>query len=119
MAIKLLGKTAPRLWTPPLRTLTRRTSLGYDLADFAAAIGVPFLPYQRWLAIHALELNRDGTPRFRQVLTVVGRQCGKTEISLILTLLYGYVRPPGSISASQEYGGDRGRHAGPGLRDLP
>ena len=83
---KLVGKTAPRLWTPPLRTLTRRTTLGYDAADFAAVIGVPLLPWQRWLLIHALELNRDGTLRFREVLTLVGRQCGKTTVSLVLAL---------------------------------
>ena len=26
MAAKLTGRTQPRLWTPPLRTLTRRTT---------------------------------------------------------------------------------------------
>ena len=86
MAARLMGRTQPRLWTPPLRTLTRRTSLGYDVAEFAAVIGVPLLPWQRWLLIHALELNRDGTPRFREVLTLVGRQCGKTTVSLVLAL---------------------------------
>lgn len=85
-ARKLVGRTTPRLWTPPLRTLTRRTTLGYDVAEFAAAIGVPLLPWQRWLLIHALELNRDGTPRFREVLTLVGRQCGKTTVTLVLAL---------------------------------
>ena len=46
-ARKLTGKTEPRLWTPPQRTLTRRTSLGYEVADFASLIGEPLLPWQR------------------------------------------------------------------------
>jgi len=86
VAGKLYGKTQPRLWTPPLRTLTRRTTLGYDVAEFAAVIGIPLLPWQRWLLIHALELNRDGSLRFREVLTLVGRQCGKTTVSTVLAL---------------------------------
>lgn len=85
-ARKLTGRTQPRLWTPPQRTLTRRTSLGYDMAAFADAIGVPLLPWQRWLLIHAMELNRDGSLRFREVLTLVGRQCGKTTVSLVVAL---------------------------------
>ena len=30
-----LGKTEPRVWTPPLRPLTRETTLGYDGVEFA------------------------------------------------------------------------------------
>jgi hypothetical protein len=91
VAAKLTGKTQPRLWTPPLRTLTRRTSLGYAAAEFAEAIGEPFLPWQKYLAIHALELNRDGTPRFRVVLALVGRQNGKTRAASVITLFRMYV----------------------------
>jgi hypothetical protein len=86
----LKGRTQPRLWTPPLRTLNRRTSLGYDLGDFAEAIGEPLLPWQKWLAVHALELNRDGSPRFKTVLILVARQSGKTSLvrTAILHRLY-------------------------------
>ena len=91
VAAKLTGKTQPRLWTPPQRTLTRRTSLGYDAAEFADAIGQPLLPWQRWLAVHGLELNRDGTPRFRVVLVLVGRQNGKTRAASVITLFKMYV----------------------------
>jgi hypothetical protein len=75
---KLLGRTQPRLWTPPLRPLSRRTSRGYEAADFAEIIGEPFLPWQRWLAIHAMELQPDGTYRFRVVIVLVARQNGKS-----------------------------------------
>ena len=82
----------PRLWTPPLRTLTRRTSLGYEVAEFAEAIGWPLLPWQRYAAIHALELNRDGSLRFRVVLIIVGRQSGKSELARIILLYFMFVR---------------------------
>lgn len=90
-ARKLLGRTQPRLWTPPLRTLNRRTSLGYDVAEFADVIGEPLLPWQRWLAIHALELNPDGAPRFRVVLVMCGRQSGKSSVKRTISLFRLYV----------------------------
>jgi hypothetical protein len=88
---KLLGRTEPRLWTPPLRTLNRRTSHGYAIADFADAIGEPLLPWQRWLVIHAMELNPDGTYRFRVVLVLVSRQNGKSSVKRVVSLWRLYV----------------------------
>lgn len=78
MAAKLLGRTQPRLWTPPLRPLNRRTSDGYAVCDFADAIGEPFLPWQRWLYTHAMELLPDGSYRFRVIIVLVARQNGKS-----------------------------------------
>ena len=40
-------------------------------------------PWQRWLLIHALELNPDRTFRFRTVIVEVARQNGKTTILLV------------------------------------
>lgn len=81
-----LGQTEPRLSTPPLRTLTRETSRGFEFAEFCDAFGLPLLPWQKWLAIHALELNPDGTYRFRVVLCLVGRQNGKTTVKRRITM---------------------------------
>ena len=88
---KLIGKTTPRLWTPPLRKLTRATSHGYAIADFADAIGEPLLPWQRWLVIHAMELNPDGSYRFRVVVVLVGRQNGKSSAKRVVSLWRLYV----------------------------
>jgi phage terminase large subunit-like protein len=83
----ILGLEQPRLWTPPARRLTRTTSRGYELADFAEKVlGEPLLPWQRWLAIHALELDRSGGYRYRTVLVLVGRQNGKTHFLRVLAL---------------------------------
>jgi hypothetical protein len=89
---RLFGRTEPRLFPEPLRSLTRETTRGYELIDFARdVVGEPFDPWQEWLAIHALELNPDGTYRFRIVLVLVARQNGKTHFLRVLTLWRMYM----------------------------
>lgn len=91
---RLLGRTEPRLWTPPLRPLNRRTSFGYECADFAGQVtGVPLLPWQRWAAIHAMELLPDGSFRFRKVLIIVARQNGKSHLKRSVSLWRMYMEP--------------------------
>jgi hypothetical protein len=105
MASKLVGKTVPRLYTEPLRPLNRRTSLGYEAADFAQLSGEPLLPWQRWAAIHALELNPDGSFRFRIVLIVVARQNGKSHLKRAITLWRMYMNPRSRVlGVAQEVG---------------
>lgn len=99
----LLGKTTPRLWTPPLVTgppgpcgcgcaLTPETSKGFSALDFAEdPLGVRPFPFQRWLLIHALELRPDGRFRFRTVLVLVARQNGKTTFLKVKNLWKLYV----------------------------
>ena len=80
------GLAKPRLWTPPLRPLTRRTSRGYEVVDFAQMIGEPLLPWQRFAAVHAMELLPDGSYRFRVVLIIVARQNGKSRLKRTVSL---------------------------------
>ena len=90
----ILGKTEPRIFTPPLRELTPDTSMGYEVIQFAHDIlKVELLPWQQWLLIHALEVieDEDGYRlRFRNVQTLVGRQNGKTTLSKVLALFFLY-----------------------------
>lgn len=89
---RLEGITTPRLFTPPLRRLTRSTSLGFDAVDFAEQVaGVQLLPWQRWLLIHALELRPGGLYRFRTVVVLVGRQNGKSKLAQVLALWHMFV----------------------------
>jgi hypothetical protein len=83
---KLYGITEARLSPEPLRQLSRRTSYGYDVIDFAEAIGQPLIPWQAWAVKHALEVNRDGTYRFRIILIMVARQSGKSHLMRMITL---------------------------------
>lgn len=85
---KRLGCEAPRIFTPPLRPLTRKTSLGFDVIDFAEAIGIDLFPWQRWLLVHMLELLTDGSLRFRTVVVLVARQNGKSTLSQVLALWF-------------------------------
>jgi hypothetical protein len=88
----VLGSTAPRLWTPPLRELTPETSVGFHQIEFARDwLGRPFDAWQEFVVIHAGELLPDGRPRFRKVLVMVARQNGKTEIPVILSLYWQFV----------------------------
>ena len=89
----LKGKTEPRVWTPPLRELTRETTLGYAFCDFCEEIGAVLLPWQKWLAIHALEIVEEGEKwrfRFRYVLILVSRQNGKTYFEVLLNIFFLY-----------------------------
>lgn len=81
----LIGRTEPRLFPAPLRPLTPDTTLGYEFIDFCRnVLQQPLLPWQEWLALHALELKPDGTYRFRTVVVLVARQNGKSEFSKML-----------------------------------
>src|SRR6266705_2882 len=89
---KLLGHQEPRLWTRPLRPLTPETSLGFEAIQFAEGVlGVSLFPWQKWWLRAVLELNTDGSLRYRTVLTLIARQNGKTHLLKILALYMLYL----------------------------
>ena len=89
------GKQEPRIFTPPLRELTPKTSLGYLFIEFCESLGQPLLPWQKWLSIHALEINGsypgDWSFRFRYVIVLVSRQNGKTYWFKLLGIFFNYI----------------------------
>jgi hypothetical protein len=99
----LLGRTEPRIATPPLVTgvpgpcgcgcaLTEETSYGFDVAWFAEhVLNTPLDPWERLAVIHGGELLPDGRPRFRKLLIIVARQQGKTLLCRVLTLFWMFV----------------------------
>lgn len=98
----LRGCEEPRIYTPPLRELTRETTMGYEVIDFAQEVlGIKLHPWQKWLFIHALEVidKPDGSwmLRFRTVLVLVGRQNGKTTMGAILALFFLYALRTGLV----------------------
>ena len=89
----MFGKTEPRIWTKPLQELTRDTSLGFAFCDFCDALGVELVPWQKWLAIHALEIITEGEQwrfRYRYVLILISRQNGKTFFEVLLNIFFLY-----------------------------
>lgn len=90
------GSETPRIYTPPLRELTPDTTLGYDVIEFAESILKLHLnPWQRWLFVHALEIEGEfgGEWRFRYrtVVVEIGRQNGKTFVGMIIALFALYI----------------------------
>ena len=86
------GHVAPRLFTPPLRELSPTTSNGDAFILFCKAyLGVELYPWQEWLARHAMELNTDGTYRYRRITVLVGRQNGKTLFASCLAAWWLFV----------------------------
>lgn len=81
---------------------------------FARYIGRPLDPWQQWVVIHAGELLPDGRPRFRQVLVLVARQNGKTELLVVLTLYWLWVERVALVlgtSTKLEYAAESWRKA--------
>jgi phage terminase large subunit-like protein len=99
--LQVRGAVTPRLWTPPLITglsgpcgcgcaLTEETSEGFAFERWCVRMGRPLLPWQRFSAIHGMELLPDGRPRFRIVLLLVARQNGKTELPVLLSTYWQF-----------------------------
>jgi hypothetical protein len=97
------GFTTPRIFTRPLAegepgpcgcgcALSPATSRGFEAIAFALnVLKVVLFPWERWLLIHLLETNADGTLRFRKALVIVARQNGKTLVAGILAAFFLYV----------------------------
>lgn len=99
MSPKRLGCTEPRVFTLPLHDVDDpRWSLGPAVIRFAReVVEVELRPWQEWLLKHALELNADGSFRFRNVVVLVARQNGKSMLSQILALFFMYVLGVGLV----------------------
>lgn len=97
----VFGFEEPRIWTKPLRPLTRETSMGFEVVDFALLIlGVTLYPWQIWFLIHALEVHEDGSYRFKRIIGLVARQNGKTKLITVLAAWWLFVdsdRFPGKV----------------------
>lgn len=103
---KRYGSAVPRLFTPPLRELTPDSSWGFELIDFARdVLGVTLDPWQRWLAVHMLELRGDGRLRFATTIIEVARQNGKSTFVSVMTLWFMMVKGwPLVLGTAQDLG---------------
>ena len=87
------GKTEPRVYTKPLRRLTKTATLGYVAIEYSRSVlGKDLYPWQEWALIHALEIVGDLKTswhfRFRTVVFLISRQNGKTVLSEVLASFF-------------------------------
>ena len=90
---KIKGSTIPRIYTPPKRKLTEKTSLGFAAIDYAKTVlKTDLYPWQEWALIHMLEIEGDLTKnwhfRFRTIVILVSRQNGKTVLSKVIASFF-------------------------------
>ena len=89
----MMGKTKPRIFTPPLRELTPETSLGFACIAYATEVlRKKLYPWQQWALIHMLEIIGDLSGewrfRFRTILILISRQNGKTVLSEVIASFF-------------------------------
>lgn len=89
----MMGYTEPRIYTPPMRELDEHTSLGFAACEYARdVLGKTLYPWQEWALQHMLEitgeLGKEWHFRYRTILIMVSRQCGKTVLSEVLASFF-------------------------------
>lgn len=105
--MRLKGIETPRIFTPPLRELTPETTMGFEIIEFAEKdLKIELIPWEKWLLIHAFEVvddEEDGWRlRYRIVLTLVGRQNGKTTVGCIVALYFLYALEVGLVLGTSQ-----------------
>ncbi len=82
--VGLIGSTEPRVHTP----LLKGKSKANEVADLAEKIGLPLIPWQRWVLEDLLTVNDDGLWVKRTGIILVSRQNGKTHLARMLILAH-------------------------------
>ena len=82
--VGLIGSTTPRIHTPLLKGNTK----AQQVADLAAQIGLPLIPWQRWVLDDLLAVDDADNWRKKTALCLVARQNGKTHLARMLILAH-------------------------------
>ena len=80
--VGLIGSTTPRIHTP----LLKGNNKAQQVADLAAQIGLPLIPWQRWVLDDLLAVDDASNWRKKTALCLVARQNGKTHLARMLIL---------------------------------
>jgi len=80
--VGLIGSTEPRIHTP----LLKGNSKAQEVADLAVKIGLPLIPWQRWVLDDLLAVDDANNWRKKTALILVARQNGKTHLARMLIL---------------------------------
>ena len=79
---ELIGSTIPRIHTPLLKCATKSE----EVAQLAEKIGMPLIPWQRWVLDDLLSVDAAGNWLKKSALCLVARQNGKTHLARMLIL---------------------------------
>ena len=82
--VGLIGSTTPRIHTP----LLKGNSKAQEVADLAVQIGLPLIPWQRWVLDDLLAVDDADNWRKKTALCLVARQNGKTHLARMLILAH-------------------------------
>ena len=80
--VGLIGSTEPRVHTP----LLKGKSKADEVADLAEKIGLPLIPWQRFVLDDLLCVDDEDNWRKKTALILVARQNGKTHLARMLIL---------------------------------
>ena len=82
--VGLIGSITPRIHTPLLTGNTK----AQEVADLAVQIGLPLIPWQRWVLDDLLAVDDADNWRKKTALCLVARQNGKTHLARMLILAH-------------------------------
>jgi phage terminase large subunit-like protein len=82
--VGLIGSTEPRIHTP----LLKGPSKAQEVADLAVKIGLPLIPWQRWLLDDLLSIDGEGNFKKKLGIALISRQNGKTHLARMLILAH-------------------------------
>jgi len=82
--VGLIGSTEPRIHTPLLKCASK----AQEVADLAEKIGLPLIPWQRWVLDDLLAVDDAGQFKKKTALILVARQNGKTHLARMLILAH-------------------------------
>ena len=77
----------PRLHTP----LLKGKSLSDEVSALADRIGMPLMPWQKWVFDDMMKVDADGMFRRKTIGLLAARQNGKTHIAR-MRILYGLIK---------------------------
>jgi phage terminase large subunit-like protein len=89
----LVGALKPRIHTP----LVKSVSKSQDVIDLAEKIGMPLMPWQKWVLEDMLKIDKDGNWQKRSAVLCVARQSGKTHLARMLILTHLFIWQSKSI----------------------
>ena len=84
---KLVGHTKPRLNSP----LLKGKSLGHEVVELAEKIGMPLMPWQKFIFDDMLKIDAKGNFRRKTIGILVARQNGKTHLAA-MRIIWGLLR---------------------------